>query len=72
MRRFTRTVVSVRFEKASNEVRVGLGRPYVVTFSDGESHRQFQTWDRPAPEVGDIQRTYVPSGQPVPFGVTAH
>ena len=49
------TVIAVVFTPVSEAARVGYGRPYTVTYSDGTTRAGVQTWDRPAPEIGDKQ-----------------
>jgi hypothetical protein len=46
-------VVEVVFEKCSEAVRIGLGRPYFAATENGDIVRRFSTWNDPAPKVGD-------------------
>ena len=66
---YVKIVTRVEFEQCSNDVRIGSGRPYIVTYSDGSSRRQFATWRESAPKVGDTQAVYVPCGKRPPEGV---
>lgn len=64
---FTRTVISVEFEKCSKALG-GQGRPITVTYSDGATRRDFVTWAHPAPKVGAIHGVSAPYGTPMAAG----
>ncbi len=49
------TVVEVIFdETCDNQVRIGLGWPYTVKLSNGNTERCYETSRDPAPKVGDV------------------
>jgi hypothetical protein len=53
-------VKSVEFHPVSEGARVGIGRPYTVTFEDGSTKSFVQTWDDPAPKPGAVMTLIAP------------
>ena len=55
------TIVEVVFTPVSEDVRVGLGRPFKAKFDNGRVIGWAATWKDPAPNVGDVYKV-LPNG----------